>query len=193
MHLGAMRTCGEKQKYTQKGGDMKSRVLRKCFYAVSIGLSGLVLILAATRVHAQTSHSYVNDLWIQNFQVIDISGPAEALAGDYVVGHKYKVITVVKNMNQNDTKWYDNISLRIVPKQACTQFYRDSELAMPISRYDSVLFKLKSKEQRTFTFFMRYSCTGYSYNQVLYNTGIYAQEIVIQNTWRKLNRVGQTP
>ena len=127
-------------------------------------------------------------LYVNNLQVIDTSSSSAPYLASYVVpGVDYELRVNVKNVNATDTYWYDNVQLRVVPKSTYTRFYRDCNYSATMSRYDSTLFTLKSKQTRWHKICFRWTGGVTAIGNVDFSVGVYGHELPIQRAWKVLD------
>ena len=130
----------------------------------------------------------VKNLDVNNLQIVDIA--ANQLASTVSNTRNYELWICIKNSNSDDTFWYDNIQVRVVPVGMNIQFYTNSSFSQTKSpnRFDSALFKLKSKQIKCYTMYFRWTGTSVRNAGLLkFDIGVYAQELPIQRGWKKLS------
>ncbi len=134
------------------------------------------------------STNMVRSLYVNNLQIVDIA--ANQLASTVNNTKDYELRICIKNNNNDDTFWYDNIQVRVVPVGTNIQFYTNSSFSQKKSpnRFDSALFKLKSKETDWYTIYFRWTGTSARNATLLkFDTGVYAHELPINRRWKKLS------
>jgi hypothetical protein len=130
----------------------------------------------------------IRNLYVNNLQIVDIA--ANQLATTVINTKNYELRICIRNNNSDDTFWYDNIQVRVVPVGTNIQFYTNSSFSQTKSpnRFDSALFKLKSKQTKWYTMFFKWTGTSARNATLLkFDTGVYAHEMPIQRGWQKLS------
>jgi hypothetical protein len=150
--------------------------------------SVLTLISFSFSSYSAASVLMFRSIFINNLQVIDTSSSSSPFLTSFVMpGVDYKLRVNVKNVNATDTYWYDNLQIRVVPKNTSTQFFKDCNYSATMSRYDSTLFQLKSKQTKWHTICFRWSGPVTTIDSVDFNIGVYGHELPIQRAWKTLS------
>ncbi len=160
---------------------MKSTRFLMGFVSALLGGGALLTACFAEAAPVQM----INNLYVNNFQITEQNGAV--MSTTLQSGKDYKLLINIKNKNDNDTYWYDNVQLRVVPMKPEVKFYTTCSYTATMPRFGSPLFKLKSKDERGFSICFRWTGASTSVSSVLFDTGIYAQEIPILNGWHKIS------
>ena len=127
-------------------------------------------------------------LAINNLQIIDVTSNPDTFPTTLKQGRNYELRICVKNTDDTDTYWYDNVQLRVVPKNSSIQFFADTTYSTSTFRFGSPLFKLTSTDSRWFIIPLRGQGNRPVEAQILkFDIGLYAHEQKIDNKWKKLN------
>jgi len=135
----------------------------------------------------------LNHLWLTEFKV---TGQFTSIGGAaaYAQNQKYTVTAVLANRSteeNSNARTYVNISLRIVPKSTCTQFYADDAYTRKIARFDPFVPSLMPGQTHPrFTFYMIFTCASSAMSAQLFDIGAYADERPRIGHWTTLDGDG---